>query len=131
MSIARGKAALCAAGAHRHVRQALASRVQVPDLPVYGCAIPTVTGLRLVLDALGAAYGAALQLHDCGCACVVLLLSAFLICCTGLPALWGRVCEAARVSHAGERKVLWQNMREEPVLYVSLCRACIRSASLF
>jgi hypothetical protein len=32
---------------------------QVPSLPVYGIAIPTVTGLRLVLDKLGAAKGVA------------------------------------------------------------------------
>lgn len=30
---------------------------QVPGLPVYGLAIPTVSGLRLVLDQLGAAKG--------------------------------------------------------------------------
>jgi hypothetical protein len=29
----------------------------VPELPVYGCAIPTVEGLRQVLDALGASGG--------------------------------------------------------------------------
>ena len=31
--------------------------VQVPELPVYGVAIPTVSGMRLVLDELGAAQG--------------------------------------------------------------------------
>jgi hypothetical protein len=45
---------------------------QVAGLPVYGVAIPTVSGLRLVLDRLGA----------------------------------GR----------GQRKVLWHNQREEPVM---------------
>lgn len=30
---------------------------QVPELPVYGVAIPTVSGMRLVLDELGAAQG--------------------------------------------------------------------------
>ena len=30
---------------------------QVADLPVYGVAIPTVSGLRLVLDKLGAGAG--------------------------------------------------------------------------
>ncbi len=49
--------------------------LQVPELPVYGCAIPTVAGLRQVLDALGAS--------------------------------------------GGKRQVLWHNMREEPVIYVS------------
>lgn len=48
---------------------------QVPGLPVYGAAIPTASGLRLVLDRLGAAKG--------------------------------------------RRRVLWHNMREEPVLYVN------------
>lgn len=33
--------------------------LQVPELPVYGCAIPTVSGLRQVLDALGAGNGEA------------------------------------------------------------------------
>jgi Inositol hexakisphosphate len=46
---------------------------QVPDLPVYGVAIPTVAGVRLVLDTVGA---------------------------------W-----------QGRRKVLWHNLREEPVIY--------------
>lgn len=36
--------------------------VQVPQLPVYGVAIPTTQGLRLVLDAMGAAQGG---LHAC------------------------------------------------------------------
>ena len=31
--------------------------MQVPELPVYGVAIPTVSGMRLVLDELGAAQG--------------------------------------------------------------------------
>lgn len=31
--------------------------LQVPELPVYGVAIPTVSGMRLVLDELGAAQG--------------------------------------------------------------------------
>lgn len=31
--------------------------LQVPELPVYGCAIPTVSGLRHVLHALGASNG--------------------------------------------------------------------------
>ena len=44
----------------------------VPELPVCGVAIPTVSGLRRVLDALGAA--------------------------------------------GGRRRVLWHNMREEPVM---------------
>lgn len=48
---------------------------QVPDLPVYGVAIPTVSGVRRVLDTLGA---------------------------------W-----------KGRRKVLWHNMREEPVIYIN------------
>ncbi|KAK9839780.1 hypothetical protein WJX81_000925 [Elliptochloris bilobata] len=48
---------------------------QVPELPVYGVAIPTVSGLRLVLDELGA--------------------------------------------EQGRRKVIWANMREEPVLYIN------------
>lgn len=29
----------------------------MPELPVYGVAIPTVSGMRLVLDELGAAQG--------------------------------------------------------------------------
>lgn len=45
---------------------------------MYGCAIPTVAGLRQVLDALGAS--------------------------------------------GGRRQVLWHNMREEPVIYVSNTR---------
>lgn len=49
--------------------------LQVEGLPVYGVAIPTVTGVRAVLDTLGAA--------------------------------------------AGARKVLWHNMREEPVIYIN------------
>eukprot|EP00887_Chlorella_sp_A99_P002448 scaffold10.g2448.t1 len=49
--------------------------LKVPGLPVYGLAIPTVSGLRLVLDQLGAAKR--------------------------------------------RRKVLWHNMREEPVLYIN------------
>ncbi|KAI8474087.1 MAG: inositol hexakisphosphate-domain-containing protein [Monoraphidium minutum] len=48
---------------------------QVEGLPVYGVAIPTVRGVRNVLDAVGAAKGA--------------------------------------------RRVLWHNLREEPVLYVN------------
>eukprot|EP00775_Hariotina_reticulata_P011247 gene11247-11396_t len=48
---------------------------QVEGLPVYGVAIPTVRGLRNVMDALGAAQG--------------------------------------------QRRVLWHNMREEPVLYIN------------
>jgi hypothetical protein len=48
---------------------------QVPSLPVFGVAIPTVAGLRCALDRMGAANG--------------------------------------------RRKVLWHNMREEPVLYVN------------
>ncbi|KAK9804170.1 hypothetical protein WJX73_008272 [Symbiochloris irregularis] len=47
---------------------------QVPGLPVYGVAIPTVSGLQLVLDGVG---------------------------------------------NGGKRKVLWHNMREEPVLYIN------------
>ena len=47
---------------------------QIPGLPVYGVAIPTVLGLRLVLEKLGASSG---------------------------------------------RKVLWHNLREEPVLYIN------------
>ena len=35
--------------------------LQVPELPVYGVAIPTVSGLRLVLDELGAEQGARLR----------------------------------------------------------------------
>lgn len=37
--------------------------LQVPELPVYGVAIPTVSGMRLVLDELGAAQGDAV-LHQ-------------------------------------------------------------------
>eukprot|EP00878_Enallax_costatus_P006221 GHUV01006524.1.p1 GENE.GHUV01006524.1~~GHUV01006524.1.p1 ORF type:complete len:1656 (+),score=579.22 GHUV01006524.1:267-5234(+) len=48
---------------------------QVEGLPVYGVAIPTVRGLRNVLEELGAAQG--------------------------------------------RRRVLWHNMREEPVLYIN------------
>jgi len=35
----------------------IVSLLQVAGLPVYGVAIPTVTGLRLVLDAIGAGQG--------------------------------------------------------------------------
>ncbi len=48
---------------------------QVSDLPVYGVAIPTISGLRTVLDLLGSAKN--------------------------------------------RRKVLWFNLREEPVLYIN------------
>lgn len=48
---------------------------QVEGLPVYGVAIPTISGLRMVLDLLGAAKS--------------------------------------------RRKVLWFNLREEPVLYIN------------
>ncbi|GMH33294.1 hypothetical protein BSKO_01128 [Bryopsis sp. KO-2023] len=48
---------------------------QVEDLPVYGVAVPTVVGLRIVLDIVGA--------------------------------------------DRGQRKVLWHNMREEPLIYVN------------
>jgi protein-tyrosine phosphatase len=48
---------------------------QVPELPVYGVAIPTVAGVRNVLDRLGAAKGG--------------------------------------------RKVLWINLREEPILFIN------------
>ncbi|GBF92770.1 paladin [Raphidocelis subcapitata] len=48
---------------------------QVEGLPVYGVAIPTVRGVRNVLDAVGAAKGA--------------------------------------------RRVLWHNLREEPVIYIN------------
>lgn len=48
---------------------------QVPGLPVYGVAIPTISGLRTVLDLLGAVKS--------------------------------------------RRKVLWFNLREEPVLYIN------------
>lgn len=40
--------------------------LQVPELPVYGCAIPTVSGLRHVMDALGASQGEMLAGTDCG-----------------------------------------------------------------
>ena len=48
---------------------------QVPELPVYGVAIPTVSGLRNVLNLIGAARG--------------------------------------------HRKVLWINLREEPILFIN------------
>lgn len=48
---------------------------QIADMPVYGVAIPTVSGVRRVLDTLGAGKG--------------------------------------------KRKVLWHNMREEPVIYIN------------
>ncbi|GLI60364.1 hypothetical protein VaNZ11_002488 [Volvox africanus] len=48
---------------------------QIPAVPVYGVAIPTVTGLRTALNAVGAQKGA--------------------------------------------RKVLWQNLREEPLIFIN------------
>lgn len=39
--------------------------LQVPELPVYGVAIPTVSGLRLVLDELGAEQGVRLRSRGC------------------------------------------------------------------
>jgi len=46
--------------------------MQVPELPVYGVAIPTVSGMRLVLDELGAAQGLrnACCIQDCLTACI-------------------------------------------------------------
>lgn len=38
----------------------------MPELPVYGVAIPTVSGMRLVLDELGAAQGNALLQRTLG-----------------------------------------------------------------
>ncbi|KAK9808828.1 hypothetical protein WJX72_004439 [[Myrmecia] bisecta] len=58
---------------------------KVPGLPVYGVAIPTVVGLRLVLETLGA--------------------------------------------EQGRRKVLWHNMREEPVLYINGKPYVVRESS--
>eukprot|EP00884_Botryococcus_braunii_P001844 jgi/Botrbrau1/11660/Bobra.168_2s0015.2 len=58
---------------------------QVPGLPVYGVAIPTILGLRLTLDALGA--------------------------------------------EKGQRKVIWHNMREEPVIYINGRPYVVREAS--
>ncbi|DBA95417.1 TPA: hypothetical protein ACH3X3_013289 [Trebouxia sp. C0006] len=59
--------------------------MQVPELPVYGVAIPTVSGMRLVLDELGAAQG--------------------------------------------QRRVMWFNMREEPVIYINGNPYVVREAN--
>ena len=49
--------------------------LQVPDLPVYGCAIPTVEGLRHVLRALGASNGTLSAFHLLECKIDVRALS--------------------------------------------------------
>ena len=41
----------------KHAVCAATSALQVAGLPVFGVAIPTVSGLRLVLERLGAAHG--------------------------------------------------------------------------
>ena len=46
-----------------HATQLSILLLQVPELPVYGVAIPTVSGMRLVLDELGAAQGDASLQH--------------------------------------------------------------------
>ena len=132
--------------------------MQVPGLPVYGVAIPTVGGLRLVLDQLQAMQGAHL------CFCSVSTCAAFrvrktwalvLLCIlTGAavvlwhvrPSAYPRVCCAHRALPmvltiqlpsaaklisccAGQRKVLWHNMREEPVLYINGNPHVVREAN--
>ena len=80
--------------------------LQVPELPVYGVAIPTVAGLRLVLAGIEkstgetAASGVEL-LCDCPLVSKLGNLVVTLVCCPGT------------------RPVLWHNMREEPVLYIN------------
>jgi hypothetical protein len=54
---ARCPLALAAPGSLPRLGHTRSGPPQVPELPVYGVAIPTVSGLRLVLDKLGAEQG--------------------------------------------------------------------------
>ena len=121
--------------------------VQVPGLPVYGVAIPTVSGLRLVLNAVSYSKGV-ISLPFC---CLIIslhfpeadqglrlqLATQCLVCCAAsstakhmrkcIPPLGSAegadngapLVTFIGVRSAGKRKVLWHNMREEPVLYIN------------
>ena len=137
--------------------------MQVPGLPVYGVAIPTVGGLRLVLDQLQAMQGAhfcicSISTWDCfdsqqpwACPCASLLCLYWSCCsarhlrpCPGallvqrfavhfVPAM-ALTTQLANVVEfifccAGQRKVLWHNMREEPVLYINGNPHVVREAN--
>lgn len=106
---------------------------QVPGLPVYGIAIPTVTGLRLVLDKLGSAKGGCRANgphRDRKRAEGRLLASAAAAACrrTGRsrnkqalgagPDSFGPTNRCPPLA-AGRRRVMWHNMREEPVIYIN------------
>ncbi len=134
---------------------------QVPELPVYGVAIPTVSGLRLVLDKLGAEQGRPPGAqHQHGLVALLARLCTWrrVRACPACARAWrsrewsgarslawtcragrkaalppGRVALAGaarsrgaapvytrdRMGGAGRRKVIWANMREEPVLYIN------------
>ena len=87
--------------------------MQVPELPVYGVAIPTVSGIRLVLDELGAAQGLgnACCMQDCLAIHNVSYME--------------YICSSA----AGQRRVMWFNMREEPVIYINGNPYVVREAN--
>ena len=89
--------------------------MQVPELPVYGVAIPTVSGMRLVLDELGAAQGL-------GNASSIL---ACLTACIHKPFIQEHICPSV----AGQRRVMWFNMREEPVIYINGNPYVVREAN--
>ena len=87
----------------------------MPELPVYGVAIPTVSGMRLVLDELGAAQGL-------GNACSI---PTCLTACIRKPFIQEHTWPIV----AGQRRVMWFNMREEPVIYINGNPYVVREAN--
>ena len=87
----------------------------MPELPVYGVAIPTVSGMRLVLDELGAAQGL-------GNACSI---PTCLTACIRKPFIQEHIWPIV----AGQRRVMWFNMREEPVIYINGNPYVVREAN--
>ena len=92
---------------------------RVPGLPVFGVAIPTAAGLRRALEAAGAGPGGrdeekgGGEEDDEG----------------KVPATAAASAAASAQAPTSRRKVLWHNLREEPVIYINGRPFVVRDAA--